>query len=170
MKGNLAAVSVEELFERHALAVCRYFRRVTGRPDLAEDLTQDVFVRILKSIDTYQPSDREIGWVFRIARNVLADHWQKTTTCAEIAVPDVEEPAAEDDHIRALGFHEAVALLPSRDREAYLLRERAGLTYQEIAKACDTTVDAVRAKLYRARRQIKRLLSSRLSADGPDAG
>lgn len=51
----------------------------------------------------------------------------------------------------------------------YLLRERGGLTYQEIAQACETTEEAVRSKLYRARRQIKRLLSTRLSADGPGA-
>ncbi len=162
-------VSVDELFERHGLAVYRYFRRMTGRPDLAEDLTQDVFVRVLRSIATYQERDREIGWVFRIARNVLVDHWQKSKS-TEISVSDVDEPAVESSHVLALGFYEALALLPSADREAYLLRERAGLTYQEIARTCDTTEEAVRSRLYRARRQIKRLLSARLSADGPGAG
>jgi RNA polymerase sigma-70 factor (ECF subfamily) len=168
VKTILMAASADELFERHALAVYRYFRRMTGRPDVAEDLTQDVFLRVVRSIDGYQLRNREVSWVFRIARNVLVDHWQKTNP-AEVAVADIEEPAAEETQILALGFHEALRLLATGDRDVYLLRERGGLTYQEIAQACETTEEAVRSKLYRARRQIKRLLSTRLSAGGPDA-
>jgi RNA polymerase sigma-70 factor (ECF subfamily) len=166
------AVSADDLFERHALTVYRYLRRMTGRPDLAENLTQDVFVRIVRGIDRYEPRDREIGWLLRIARNVLVDHWQRTQkpNSLEVAVADVEEPSAEPNHVLALGFQEALRLLPPADREVYLLRERGGLTYEEIALACEMTAEAVRSKLYRARRQIKRLLSTRLSADGPEPG
>jgi RNA polymerase sigma-70 factor (ECF subfamily) len=164
------AIAVDELFERHALTVYRYLRRMTGRPDLAEDLTQDVFLRVLRGRDRYEARDREISWVLRITRNVLLDHWHRTRTNIppEVPVADVEEPSSEPNHVLALGFQEALRLLPRSEREVYLLKERSGLTYEEIASACGMTVGAVRSKLYRARRQIKRLLATRLSADGQE--
>ena len=78
---------------------------------------------------------------------------------------DIKEPGREPTHVAAIGFYEAVSLLPRAEREMFLLREQGGLTYAEIARACETTEEAVRSKLYRARRLIKRVLSARLSAD-----
>jgi RNA polymerase sigma factor (sigma-70 family) len=164
------AIDADGLFERHALTVYRYLRRMTGRTDVAEDLTQDVFVRVVRAGDRYEPRDREIGWILRIAHDVLVDHWQAARKHpVEVPVTDVEEPSGEPAHVLALGFQEALRLLPRADREVFLLREGGGLAYEEIARLCQLTTEAVRAKLYRARRQIKRLLSTRLSADQPEA-
>jgi RNA polymerase sigma factor (sigma-70 family) len=66
-----------DLFERHHVAIFRFFRRVTGSPDLAEDLTQDVFVRVVKAVAEYQPRGREPGWLFQIARTILIDHHRR---------------------------------------------------------------------------------------------
>ena len=154
-----------ELFDRHAVSIFRFFRRMTRRADVAEDLTQEVFLRVVRRIHRYQPHGREPGWVFSIARGVLLDKWQ-TTESPFVSFADVSEPYTEPTHVAAIGFYEAVGLLPRAEREMFLLRERGGLTYAEIARACETTEDAVRAKLYRARRLIKRVLSARLSADG----
>jgi RNA polymerase sigma-70 factor (ECF subfamily) len=60
-----------DLFARYARSVYRYFHQMTGRPDLAEDLTQQVFLRIVRSLPRYEARGCEAGWVFRIAENVL---------------------------------------------------------------------------------------------------
>lgn len=65
--------TVVELFERHHGAVYRYFRRLTGRREPAEDLTQELFVQVLQALPAYEPREREIAWLFRIARNLWID-------------------------------------------------------------------------------------------------
>jgi len=154
-----------ELFDRHGLTVFQYFRRMTGSRDIAEDLTQEVFLRVVRGLHRYQAHGRETAWVFQVARTVLLRHWQ-TEDPPHVSVTDIKEPGREPTHVAAIGFYEAVSLLSRAEREMFLLREQGGLTYAEIARACETTEEAVRSKLYRARRLIKRVLSARLSADG----
>jgi len=161
--GNTAA----ELFERHGLTVFRYMRRMTGSIDSAQDLTQEVFLRVVRGLHTYRVHGREESWVLRIAHSVLFDHTCRSDGSSVKLVPLDEmptEPQEGPSQLAALGFHEAVGLLPREDREAYLLRELGGLTYAELARVSETTEEAVRSRLYRARRQIKRVLSGRLVA------
>lgn len=66
-----------DLFDRHGRAVQHYFRAVTGSGELAEDLAQDVFVRVVRSVGEYEPRERERAWLFRIARNILLDHHRR---------------------------------------------------------------------------------------------
>ena len=159
------SVTAAELFDRHAFAVFRFFRRITRRAELAEDLTQEVFLRVVRSLPAYQGAGRESAWVFRIAHHVLADHGPLSEAARGIVIPldeAVNEPHDEPSHVAAISFYEAVGLLPREEREVFLLRELGGLTYAELAKDLETTEEAVRSKLYRARRQIKRVLSGRL--------
>src|SRR5207247_6418432 len=65
------------IFERNHLAVYRFLRRATGDGPAAEDLTQDVFLRIVRGLDRYEDRLRERAWVFRIARNVLLDRHRR---------------------------------------------------------------------------------------------
>jgi RNA polymerase sigma factor (sigma-70 family) len=65
------------LFERHARSLRQYLRAVTGRPDLADDLAQDVFVRVVQSAGAYEPRQRDRAWLFRIARNAAIDHHRR---------------------------------------------------------------------------------------------
>ena len=60
-----------ELFDRHGLTVFQYFRRMTGSRDIAEDLTQEVFLRVVRGFHRYQAHGRETAWVFQVARTVL---------------------------------------------------------------------------------------------------
>ena len=61
------------IFERHHLVVFRFLRRMTDSVSLAEDLTQEVFLRVVRGLGAYEDRSRERAWVFRIARNVLVD-------------------------------------------------------------------------------------------------
>ena len=147
-----------DLFVRYAESLYRYFHRLTGRADAAADLTQDVFLRIVRGVHRYEARGHEAGWVFRLAQHVLADRYRRSNRPCELPLSDVDTRPEEPDRILAIGFEEALGLLGEADRQVYLLREQGGLTYTEIADVCGLTKPAVRARLYRARAHLKRLL------------
>jgi hypothetical protein len=109
----------DDLATRYRAPVYRYFRRMTEDADLAEDLTQDVFVPLLRGLPGYRARDREPAWVFTIARHVLLDHGH-APHLPVVRLSEIGEEVAslEHDPVVALGFHEAVALLRHGDRES----------------------------------------------------
>ena len=145
-----------QLFEQHGTAVHRYFRRLTGDTSAADDLTQEVFLRVVRGGHQYEARERERAWVFRIARNVLTDvrrHEARAPAPAFRA-----EPIAQAAQSTRVSVQEALGQLPADDREAFLLREIAGLSYAEIAAATSSTVPAVRSRIYRARLALRDML------------
>lgn len=149
----------ELLFALHRQGVFRYLCRVVGRPDTAQDLTQEVFLRVTRArVPDADPSGHR-AWVFKIARNLVLNHVRDGIRRGEAApLLDSAAPATQE---LALALKQAVGALADIDRDVFLLRESAGLNYAEIAEACDLTVEAVRARLKRAREQL------RASLDGP---
>ncbi len=144
------------LFERHHLAVYRFLRRATGDGLAAEDLTQDVFLRIVRGLDRYEDRLREAAWVFRIARNVLIDRHRRTLrTVPELSLGSVPDPGGEGSQTEAIALQEALEGLREEEREAFLLREVAGLGYEEIGAVVEATPDAVRMRIYRARAGLR---------------
>jgi RNA polymerase sigma-70 factor (ECF subfamily) len=153
-----------EIFERHHVAVFRFFRRLTGRTDMAEDLTQEVFLRVVKGAEHYHVMGRETGWLFQIARRVLIDHRrQHPGVTVSLTDTDPDQATGLPAQVVAFGLQEAVSRLPHGERAAFLLREVGGLTYGEIADVCDTTEDGISARLQRARARLRQLLSARLA-------
>ncbi len=142
------------LFEKYQQPLRRYLRFATGSADLADDLTQDVFLRVVRGADAYTPRERERAWLFRIARNLLTDHARRQLTHPEAADFAVEpiRPALQPQR---LSIREALARLTDRDRHAFLLCEIGGLTYEELADVLDLSVAAVRSVLYRVRVQLR---------------
>jgi RNA polymerase sigma-70 factor, ECF subfamily len=161
-------VDATDLFARYAEPVYRYFRRMTTSADVAADLTQEVFLRIVRGLRRYEPRGREAGWVFRIAQSVLAAKYRRTNRPDEVPLSDADALHYEPDRLLAIGFEEALKLLPQTDRQVYLLREQGGLAYDEIADVCGLTKPAVRARLCRARERIRRCLAGRLSTESHD--
>jgi RNA polymerase sigma-70 factor, ECF subfamily len=151
------STTAARLFEHHAGTVYRFLVRETASRDLAEDLTQEVFLRVVRGVHRYDARDREASWLFCIVRHVLTDYREAKGIDA-LRLDDVEDPSHESGNVMALAYAHALRLLVPTERIVYLLREQAGLSYPEIAQACEITEDAVRSRLYRARRDIKRLL------------
>jgi len=144
------------LFERNHLAVYRFLRRATGDGPAAEDLTQEVFLRIVRGLDRYEDRLRERAWVFRIARNVLIDRHRRTQrTPPDLPLDAVPDPAGDGRQTETIALQEALAGLREEEREAFLLREVAGLGYEEIGPIVDATPDAVRMRIYRARASLR---------------
>jgi RNA polymerase sigma-70 factor, ECF subfamily len=147
----------EALFARHHRDVLRYLAHMTGRPDVAEDLAQEVFVKVVRTLENGGSVGHERGWVFTIARSVLAD--RRSDDGRHAAVIGGHEPFTDGGQSLAHDLRQAFGQLPPADREMFLLREVGGLTYQEIADACQCTVEGVRSRLHRARIALRTILA-----------
>ena len=151
----------DALFAEHQRGVFRYLCRIVGQPDAARDLTQEVFLRVARAgvPDTTEGGRR--AWVFRIARNLALNHLRdghrrpQSVELGDSAAPATQELAA--------ALQQALAALPDVERDIFLMRETAGLSYDEIAVACELSVDAVRSRLHRARQQLRQALDAPIS-------
>jgi RNA polymerase sigma-70 factor, ECF subfamily len=153
------------LFERHHLAVFRFLSRMTGSPSLAEDLTQEVFLRVVRGLDAYDERSREVSWIFRIARNVMVDrHRARARSPQDASMHDAAVVSRPPGQVLVAILDEALGRLSEEDREAFLMREVGGLGYREIAEASGATPDAARMRIYRARLALREALGSSRSA------
>jgi RNA polymerase sigma-70 factor (ECF subfamily) len=144
------------IFERNHLAVYRFLRRATGDGFSAEDLTQEVFLRVVRGLDRYEDRFREQAWVFRIARNVLLDrHRRARMVRRALSLEAAQNMAVASRQTEAVALQEALDGLREEEREAFLLREVAGLGYEDIGLIVEATPDAVRMRIYRARTALR---------------
>lgn len=150
---------VRELFDDHHVAIYRYLRKLTGRPDFAEDLTQEVFLRVIRHADTFDSRGRDRAWLLRIARNLAFDERRKEWRAPRPTNnPATLEQRRSDSQVLAICLEEALAELSDDERDAFLLREIAGLSYLEIASVCGGSREAVRSRIYRARCTLRSAL------------
>jgi RNA polymerase sigma-70 factor, ECF subfamily len=151
--GPHRVTDVDRFYADHRDGVFRYLRRVVGAPEAARDLTQEVFLRVSRA---GLPEATDVGrraWVFRIARNLALNHvrdHRRRPVLVELG--EVVTPATQE---LGLALRDAVAALPALDRDVFLLRETAGLRYDEIAAACEVSTDTVRSHLHLARQALR---------------
>lgn len=152
----------EVLFALHRQGVFRYLCRVLGRPDAAQDLTQEVFLRVTRAQVPDADASGQRAWVFKIARNLVLNHLRDGARRGQpVELVDAPAPATQE---LTLALQQALAALAEVDRDVFLLRESAGLTYDEIAAACELSVEAVRGRLRRAREELRNALEGQLQA------
>ena len=153
----------ETLYNANHRRLFRYFCRAVGHVETARDLTQDVFVRVSRSVIPDGPEGPLRGWLFQIARNLALDHHRSAQRRPQLeALTDVAvRPASQDTSAEV---NEALASLADVDRDVFVMREVAGLGYEEIAAACGLTPDAVRSRIHRTRLQLRDRLSGRIAA------
>ena len=147
---------VDDLFMRYREPVYRFLRRFLRDGAAAEDLTQEAFLRALNG--TYQPNGHERAWIFQIARNLARDHVRASARKPLTTVFE-EATGPNGDRTLALTLEAALGTLEADDREVFLLKEVAGLSYAEIARACGLTPDAVRSRLHRTRLNLRKQLT-----------
>jgi RNA polymerase sigma-70 factor (ECF subfamily) len=147
-------------YERSARPLWAYLARVSGDPALADDLMQESFVRFLCAA---HPADGEVAsrrYLFRIATNLLRDHWRKRRTTAIDDIPEVlfatASAAAQSDTQAMLG--PAMAQLRPRDRQLLWLAYAEGYSHREIAEVTGLASTSIRLLLLRARRKAASLL------------
>jgi RNA polymerase sigma-70 factor (ECF subfamily) len=154
----------ETLFARYTPRVLTFLTRMVRDRARAEELTQDVFIRIYNAADRYEPKARFSTYLFGIAHNLALNELARAHRKHEQARSDLTELGAIDpapspvEKLAAEGTRErlerALAALPERQRAAVLLRSEQGLDYEEIAGSLETTVASVKSLLHRARESL----------------
>jgi RNA polymerase sigma-70 factor, ECF subfamily len=163
----------EELVRLHTRKVYALCFRFTGSGQEAQDLTQEVFLRVFKTLKTFRSAEGSFGtWLARVSRNLLIDHYRRTrqervTDSIEEQLPMLEEEgaaaSARPDH--AMAGREASEILQqtlqklSPDlREAVILRDLQELEYREIADVLRIPEGTVKSRINRGRAELARLL------------
>ncbi len=168
-----ARPSWEEVVEQHSARVYRLAYRLTGNRHDAEDLTQDVFIRVFRYLDTYQPGTFE-GWLHRITTNLFLDRMRRKQRIRFDALSDEsaarltgrsagpeqawDETHFDDDVQRALD-----SLAPDF-RAAVVLCDIEGLSYEEISDVLGVKLGTVRSRIHRGRGQLRERLAHRAPA------
>lgn len=155
---------LSHLFDRHSAKLYGYYVRLTGDRRLSEDLVQEVFFRILKYRHTYRQGGAFTTWMYRIARNVRIDHFQKWRNESP---PEnrQDEPASSDPHPQQMMeagedlalLRDALAKLPDDKRELIILARFQDLKYDAIADILDVTVGVVKVRIHRAMKDLREL-------------
>ena len=182
---DVVALALEGRDAAHRELITRYerpvfslvFRMVRDR-ELAEDLTQDTFIKVLSHLDRYRSEFKFSSWLFKIANNVAIDHLRRrqldtvsmdgspnamTSDALEATRFDVAaqtETALDEMEARELGtaIERAIAQLRPEYRSCILLRHVEGRSYEEIATTLDLPLGTVKTYIHRARHELRRAL------------
>lgn len=160
----------EEIVTQHSARVYRLAYRLTGNMHDAEDLTHDVFIRVFRSLHSYQPGTFE-GWLHRITTNVFLDKMRRKQRIRFDALSDeaaARLPSREvgpEQHFTDTHFDDDVqhaldALTPDF-RAAVVLCDIEGLSYEEIAATLGIKLGTVRSRIHRGRSQLRESLAHR---------
>ena len=166
----------DEIVERHSDRVYRLAYRLTGNRHDAEDLTQEVFVRVFRSLSTYTPGTFE-GWLHRITTNLFLDQARRKQRIRFDALSDERADrltsacrrpdAAYADQTFDDDVERALATLPPDFRAAVVLCDVEGLSYEEIAEILDAKLGTVRSRIHRGRAHAAHRAGPPRPADGP---
>ena len=167
-----------ELFERYHVPLYNFFLRITHDGALSEDLTQNLFYRLLKYRQSFEPANGTFrSWVYRMARNIFADHLRQEQRvpggggmggAASGSVGGKTDEELERLAGGAGGYEEgseepyerldaAMAKLSPDSLEILVLSRYQGLKYDEISKIKEISVPAIKVQVYRALKQLRAL-------------
>jgi RNA polymerase sigma factor (sigma-70 family) len=167
--------SWEQIVEDHSARVYRLAYRLTGNAHDAEDLTQEVFVRVFRSLHTYTPGTFE-GWLHRITTNLFLDSARRKSRIRFDALPEdadnrlpssvVSPDAAYLNQTFDADIEAALASLSPDFRAAVVLCDVEGLSYEEIADVLDLKMGTVRSRIHRGRAMLRSALAHRAPTAG----
>jgi RNA polymerase sigma factor (sigma-70 family) len=159
-EGDLAKLG--SLFDRYHLTLFDFLSRMTGNRHAAEDLVQEVFLRVLKYRTTWRDGSRFETWVFRIARNARADYFSGRDTVGPLTEEAMESPDAapgpegqlEQEHESAR-LQTALMSLREDRRELIVLARYQGMKHEAIAELLGIDVGAVKVRIHRALKELR---------------
>jgi len=160
----------EQVVARFKRKVFHIAYKFTGRHEAAEDLTQEVFLKVFKSLDKFNRDADFSTWLSSVARNYCIDHYRASKREKEVVVEDLVAfdlaPAsvgsnphrALEDRDRRSFLRKGLEALPEKLREAVVLRDLHGLSYQEMAERLHLPEGTVKSRINRGREELTRLL------------
>lgn len=153
--GDLQQASV--LFERYHKRIYNFLARMTMDRTLAEDLTQNVFVRVIRYRSSYREGSRFQSWIYQVARNIFSDHYQETRNRRHgfVDMEKIEGAIADSDETEMLNEREellyrSLARMDPDQRELLVLTRFQHLKYEEVATIMNTSVANIKVKVHRA--------------------
>jgi RNA polymerase sigma-70 factor (ECF subfamily) len=162
------------LLQRHRVSVVKHLHRLVRNHAIAEELAQEVFIRIYRSRSKYRPDAKFTTWLFRITMNI-ALNWRRDTRreagfvrldrdlqgTRKLQLPD-GEPRADEvllDSQRAEEIRAAIETLPPKQLAAVLMHKYEGMDYTEIAEVLGCSIPALKSLLFRAYETLRRRLA-----------
>ena len=163
-----------ELLQLYGPRLYGYYLRTSRSPQQAEDLLQDLFVRLLEKIKNYRHESKFDNWLFKVAANLARDHARrkdnKLISLNQNGDDSKESPAArlvadQATPLEQMQQHEqhdklklAMQQLPQQDREIIMLRHYGQLSFKEIAEHFEMPIGSALAKVHRGLKKLKRIL------------
>ncbi|OGY23722.1 MAG: hypothetical protein A2126_01395 [Candidatus Woykebacteria bacterium GWB1_45_5] len=164
-KGDIQAFG--EIYDHFVESVFRLVYFKTGDRELAEDLTQNVFLKVIENIRSFREKGSFSSWLFAIARNLIIDHYRSKRKHISIeSVPESELITVDNTQeleYRELfaSFVEALNGLSKDARELIISHSMEGYSFDEIAKTTGKSVVALRSTKHRALKKLSKIMSSR---------
>lgn len=167
------SASWELLVSKHRRRVFNIAYKFTGRPDRAEDLSQEIFLRIFRNLSKFDPDADFSKWLASVARNHCIDNYRSTRREQRTMVDDglafdLAVAPSSSDPMRSIEASEArellrsgLAQLPPKLREAVILRDLKGLAYEEMADQLSLPVGTIKSRINRGREELARALKGR---------
>ena len=167
--GNRAAFGL--LFEKYRAPVYHFARRMLGTRAAAEDLCQETFLRMVAAAGTYEPTAKFKTWLFTITRNACVSvlrrqpmvHLEAGAHVPDARTVDPQRAATQAEVLERLD--RAIADLAPNQREAFLLRYRHGMAYQQIAEVTGQPLGTVKTHIHRARTRLAEMMQDVLGAE-----
>jgi RNA polymerase sigma-70 factor (ECF subfamily) len=163
-----------ELYERYREPIFRFAYRLLGSVEIAEDVTHDCFLSLIRKPENYRPERASLKtYLYAAARNLAMKHFRnqgRETGLDEVAEEPKDSPRLGplrrllDEELAAL-VRDAIFSLPPLQREALILFEYEGLSLNEVAEIAGTDAGAIKARLYRAREGLRRTLRPYLNSN-----
>lgn len=158
-------LAFERLYARYKTMMLNYFLRAGGQRALAEELFQELFLRVLGARDRYEPQRPFRVWLYTLARNLLRDRWrqlgrqpdwEETEAADAASAPDAETLYGRRQQVERL--RAAVLRLPPALREVLILSRYHDLSFAEIAAIVSCSEAAARVRAFRAMERLRELL------------
>ncbi len=175
--GNRDENAFEELIKRHQSAVVGTVAKMLGNTSEAEDISQQVFIRLWKSAPRYKPTAKFTTFLFTITRNLVFNETRRRSRKKEYSIdereddfhlqtPDIQTLSPDEGMLQRelqSAVDEAIANLPEKQRLAVILRRYEGMPYEEIGRVLDLSIPAVKSQLFRARNALRDALQAYLN-------
>lgn len=155
------SICVEDIWNHFNAQLRRFIRARVADIHSAEDILQDVFLKVVTHIHTLNDSARLQSWLYQTTRNAIIDHYRRRTALHDIP-ESLPEPEIEDDRLAirevASCLDGVIAQLPEPYRQALILVELEGRSHREVAQQFGLSLSGAKSRVQRARRRLKQLL------------
>lgn len=156
--GNTAAF--DRLYDRYRIPVFNYIYRQVKQQNISEDIFQDVWLRVIGSIEQWKPGSSFSSWLYRIAHNRLVDYWRRLYPDALDPESEVQDPAPSADHLQFIQdcierLKALLAILKPEQRDAFVLQQETGLSLEQIAEVTAVGRETVKSRLRYAMQKLR---------------